>query len=242
MRRVGIICVFLALSAGLAACDYLPDFLRALLERPDIITSKAFEKGAFKGELDVRFMSSTSGDGYPVEIIQLLQPFGYKDSNGVEWDVPAGTWSDGASIPSSLWLIVGGPFSGPYRDAAVIHDYYCDIKSRKWEDVHSVFLEAALKRGTRESLAKYMYAAILYAGPRWPAPKTGLRETDVIKAQVTPTPSPPPKPAPTPPPVRKSDKEVFEELKAWIEREKPTLEQIKKRVQEIKTQQQSAPK
>lgn len=160
----------------------------------------------------------------------MLTPFGYEDSSGVKWDVPEGFLSDGASIPEWLWAALGGPFSGPYRDAAVIHDYHCWAKSRKWEDVHKVFLEAALNRGTNESVAKSMYAGILYGGPRWPQPKTGLLGSGVIKAQLAPAPSA----NTTPSAAAKSDKEVFDELKAWIEREKPTLDQIRKRVEEIR--------
>jgi len=225
MRRIAIAGVLIILVAGGAGWYYQPDFLRPLFEKLD---SFAYTKGKFKGDLEVRFFSTTSGDGHPVELILLLKPFGYTDSSGVEWDVPEGHISDGASIPDWLWAVLGGPYSGPYRDAAVIHDYYCREKTRKWEDVHKVFLEAALNRGTAESLAKSMYAGILFGGPRWDLPKAGALGSGVMKAQLVPTQSS--KPAPT----GKSDKEAFDELKAWIEREKPTLDQIKKRVEETR--------
>ncbi len=139
------------LSVGAAGCDYVPDYVRALFQNK-AISGKVYEKGTFKGDLDVRFMSVVSGDGKRVELFQLLAPFGYKDAKGVDWDVPAGFLSDGASIPVELWAVLGGPFSGPYRDAAVVHDYFCWKKDRKWEDVHEVFAEAAAKRGTPEVL------------------------------------------------------------------------------------------
>jgi hypothetical protein len=35
-------------------------------------------------------MSVQSGDGYLIEMVQLLKPFSYRDNNGVLWDVPEG--------------------------------------------------------------------------------------------------------------------------------------------------------
>lgn len=231
MRSLKQICV-LAAVWPLAGCDYMPDYVRALFGKPKVVEGKAYEKGEFIGTLDVRFLSSKSGDGQRIEMVQLLTPFAYKDSKGVVWEVPAGFLSDGASIPRDLWPLLGGPYSGPYRDAAVVHDFYCWSKSRKWEDVHEVFLEAAINRGTSVTLAQTMYAGILFGGPRWPAPsKTGELASKIVKAQVTP--APPSAPAPK----TKTDKEIFEDLKSWIEKEKPTLDQIRKRVEEIRAQQ-----
>lgn len=221
-----IVAIVTLLSIGLGGCDYLPDYLRALISKPKVIAGKVYEKGTFKGDLDVRFLSAVSGDGQRIEMIQLLQPFGYKDSKGVDWDVPSGFISDGASIPRELWVLLGGPFSGPYRDAAVVHDFYCWTKDRKWEDVHDVFAEAAAKRGTSESLTKVLYAGVLFGGPRWQLGQSGSLQTrlPIIKAQVAPAPS-----------VQgKTDKQIFDELKGWIEKEKPTLDQIRKRVDEIR--------
>jgi hypothetical protein len=226
MRRLVIAGLVIALVvAGVAGWHYRPDFVQALFDRVDAI---AYKKGKFKGDLEVRFFSSTSGDGHPVEFILLLKPFGYTDSNGVDWEVPEGFISDGASIPTWLWVMLGGPFSGPYRDAAVIHDYYCGEKTRRWQDVHRVFLEAALNRGTAEDLAKTLYAGVLLGGPRWDAPRARLLGKGVMKAQLVPVQS---KPEPS---ASKTDKQAFEDLKAWIEREKPTLDQIRKRVEEIR--------
>lgn len=212
-------------------CALVPDYLQAVVCKPEVIESLAFKKGSFQGPLDVRFMSVTSGDGYAVEMVQLLKPFSYKDSNGTVWDVPEGFLSDGASIPEQLWAVVGGPYSGPYRDAAVIHDYFCYTKKRKWEDVHEVFLEAALNRGTPEWKAQYMYAGILFKGPRWPTPQSGLSR-GFAYAQVAP--APPPATPPPPSAAGKTDQQIFEELRIWIETAKPTRDEISKRVEELR--------
>jgi hypothetical protein len=249
MRRLVWLLAFVVLIGGSAVggrywiaqdksrCAMVPDYLQAVLCTPDVIASLAFKKGEFVGSLDVRFMSLKSGDGYAVEMVQLLKPFSYKDSAGVVWDVPEGFISDGASIPENLWVVVGGPYSGPYRDAAVIHDYFCYTKKRKWEDVHNVFLEAALNRGTPEWKAQYMYAGILFKGPRWPAPRTtmlptGLIPAGFIYAQTGPTPATPAAPPPTA--AGKTDKQIFDELQKWIETAKPSRDEIRKRVDELR--------
>lgn len=244
MRKSAAFIVLLTAVISLQGCDYIPDYLKAIFQESDIIVDKLYEKGSFKGPLKVSFASLTSGDGHPVELIQLIAPFGYKDYKGVDWDVPRGEISDGASIPWPLWAIVGGPYSGPYRQAAVVHDYYCFTKERPWEDVHLMFLEAALKAGTNVTLAKFMYAAILADGPRWPSPKprekASLVEMNMIKAQATATPSPEAEPKPVScsdlvlSVKTKTDEQRFADLKAWIEHEKPTLKHIQNCVAELR--------
>jgi hypothetical protein len=75
--------------------------------------------------------------------------------------------TDGASIPWPLWSVVGGPFEGPYRRAAIIHDFYCDRKYRAWERVHRVFYDAMITGGVSVNKAKLMYYAVWRFGPRW---------------------------------------------------------------------------
>jgi len=99
--------------------------------------------------------------------MQVLETFGFTDSNGVRWEVPPGAKTDGASIPSGLWGMIGSPFSGKYREAAVIHDYYCNNRNRPWRDTHRVFYEAMLSSGVGPFMAKLMYAAVYRFGPRW---------------------------------------------------------------------------
>ncbi len=223
-----------------ARCALVPDYVQPVLCTPEVIESLAYKKGQFEGTLDVRFMSVKSGDGHAIEMVQLLKPFAYKDSKGVLWEVPAGFLSDGASIPDNLWAVVGGPYSGPYRDASVIHDYFCYTKTRTWNAVHKAFLEAALNRGTTEWKARYMYAGILLKGPRWPDPKTtglfsgfSFAELLVPSARAQ-TATPPAGAAPPPVAAGKTDAQIFQELQIWIEKDKPSLDAIRKRVEELR--------
>ena len=99
-------------------------------------TAQGQGQGHFEGELIVKFLP----DGRNV---QLEAPYGYTDPEGRDWDVPAGMITDGASIPRVLWVIYP-PFTGLYRQAAVIHDYYCETRTRPWKDTHLVFYNAML--------------------------------------------------------------------------------------------------
>jgi Protein of unknown function (DUF1353) len=116
--------------------------------------------GEFKGELILKALP----DG---RNMQLVAPFTYIDSRDVTWSVPAGTRVDGASIPSVFWSIIGAPYTGKYREASVIHDYYCATKSRHWKAVHKVFLDGMLARGVAKKQAELMYLAVYRFGPRW---------------------------------------------------------------------------
>jgi Protein of unknown function (DUF1353) len=101
------------------------------------------------------------------QLMTLLVDIKFTDRRGVEWPVPKGTQTDGASIPRVFWSIIGGPFDGSYRDAAVVHDYYCVVRTRSWKDTHRAFYEASRASGVDEIIAKTMYAAVYYFGPRW---------------------------------------------------------------------------
>jgi hypothetical protein len=64
--------------------------------------------------------------------MKLMQPFSFTDQRNVKWEVPAGAIVDGASIPQAVWTFVGGPLEGKYRKASVLHDWYCDRRTRPW--------------------------------------------------------------------------------------------------------------
>jgi Protein of unknown function (DUF1353) len=114
----------------------------------------------YHGDLIAKFLN----DG---RLIELTSPFGYTDPAGQEWKVPSGARVDGASIPPPLWPLIGSPLTGKYRDASVIHDWYCDRRSRPWRAVHRVFHHAMTTSGVDRVLAKVMYAGVLLGGPRW---------------------------------------------------------------------------
>lgn len=116
--------------------------------------------GKFEGELVLKPLGGK-------DEMQLVHNYSYIDPAGGRWDAPAGTVSDGASIPSFLWPFVGHPWGADYRNAAVIHDVACKLKNRPWDSVHLAFYHAMLAAGVGETKANMMYQAVYRFGQRW---------------------------------------------------------------------------
>jgi hypothetical protein len=117
----------------------------------------------------------------------LLEPLVFHQTQGNRiWSAPIGACTDGASIPSIFWSVIGGPFEGKYRDASVNHDYECCIQQNLWQDVHRMFYDGMMARGEEFWRAKLMYFAVYFFGPRWPKPqqppRRGFTEGDVARA------------------------------------------------------------
>ncbi|MCB1503984.1 MAG: DUF1353 domain-containing protein [Hyphomicrobiaceae bacterium] len=205
--------------------------------------------GGYQSELKLMFLvpdkNSWPADNY--REARLLEDFEYIDSAGRSWKVPAGYVTDGASIPYGAWSSGIGPYDGPYRDAAVLHDYYCEHKGlgRTWREVQDMFLDASLSRGTSEFTAKVLYAGVLtgrvfgYCTWEEPSPASGdisgkkadasgvgfLRLVGFKDAKDTP------------PKLSPEDEKVLQALQEWIKRENPSFDEIRKRVEEIKKRQ-----
>lgn len=120
----------------------------------------ASEFGKYLDDLIIKVLD----DGRTVEVIGSYE---YEDPNGKTWTVPDRYVVNGASIPQFLWSVVGGPYSGRYRNASVVHDYYCDVKSESWKDVHRMFYFAMRANNVSATRAKLMYSAVYRFGPRW---------------------------------------------------------------------------
>lgn len=99
--------------------------------------------------------------------VKLKSPFAYIDPSKRRWDVPKDAIVDGASIPRMLWTLIGGPFEGKYRNASIIHDWYCDLRLRSWQQVHRMFFEAMVTSSVPLTKAKLLYAGVYLGGPRW---------------------------------------------------------------------------
>lgn len=123
-------------------------------------TANSQTAGAYHGRPVLLFLD----DGRTAE---LMEPFGFVDPQGLAWEVPTGARVDGASIPRALWSITGGPFEGKYRNASIIHDWYCDVRVRTWESTHRVFHAAMLVSGVSKREADRLYGAVRRFGPRW---------------------------------------------------------------------------
>lgn len=111
--------------------------------------------------------------------IKLLTDFGYVDAKGKTWLVVSGSLIDETSIPQFVWKRVGTPLTGEYRDAAIIHNYYCKSWKENWYFTHQMFYEACLSSGLPQVKAKLLFAAVYSSVPRWTPHygKSGLSAT-----------------------------------------------------------------
>jgi hypothetical protein len=112
----------------------------------------------FEGTFEFRWLPDKNGSHREM---LLLSDVAFVDAEGDRWPVPAGERTDGASIPALLWSFAGTPFTGKYRRAAVIHDYYCRIGTYPASEVHGVFREGMLADGTDWVEAQSKYAAVV---------------------------------------------------------------------------------
>lgn len=117
-------------------------------------------KGRYEGRAALELLD----DG---RIARLLEAYAYIDCFDQRWDVPALAQVDGASIPRALWTLIGGPFEGRYRNASIIHDWFCDRRTRPWQRVHRMFYEAMLTSGVSATKARILYTGVFLGGPRW---------------------------------------------------------------------------
>jgi hypothetical protein len=163
--------------------------------------------GSFTGDLHFKWHR----DGRKME---LLTPFRYIDPAGRDWNVPAGAVTDGASIPKVFWSIAA-PFEGKYRDAAVVHDYYCEVRTRAWRDTHIAFYNAMRASGVDETMAKTMYGAVYYFGPRWGIGVASRGPGGQVKLSP------------------REEKQIVDNLRNWIESDRPTLAEISNRMDDV---------
>ncbi len=137
--------------------------LLVLLFSPIAPAVSAEDWGAYQNRpLDLRDLVPPDGRRF-----SLPHEFNYLDAKKQLWEAPSGLIVDGASIPMPFWSVIGGPFSGPYREASVVHDAGCCAKTRPWQEVHRMFYEAMRCSGVGWVKAKTMYLAVWAMGPRW---------------------------------------------------------------------------
>src|SRR5205809_7362165 len=99
--------------------------------------------------------------------MMLLSDLRCTDPDGEVWVAAAGSMVGGASIPRSLWSLMGGPFEGKYRNASVLHDVGYDQKNKPPAEVDRMFYNAMRCSGVGVVEAKTMYYALLRFGWHW---------------------------------------------------------------------------
>jgi hypothetical protein len=169
--------------------------------------------GYYSGEIVTRW----NADGRRMTLLEELR---YTDPNGIVWIAPAGSVVDGASIPRSLWSLMGGPFEGKYRNASVLHDVSYGQRNRPPQDCDRMFYNAMRCSGVSAVEAKTMYYALLRFGWHW---KFGIKRAKPVKvdrklvARATAE-STDASPAPSATDI--------EDVRAWIRQTEPSISQI----------------
>ena len=169
-------------------------------------------------------------DGDPVtkwnsdgRTMTLLTELRYTDPNGIEWVAPIGSVVDGASIPRSIWSIMGGPFEGKYRNASVLHDVAYGEHKRPWQDCDRMFYYAMRCSGVSAVEAKTMFYALYRFGHHWKFP---IRRAKPVKYQGALVARG--EEIPRAIPVNPTE---INQARNWISNTDPSLEQIEQRAQ-----------
>jgi|ERR1051326_2251 hypothetical protein len=168
-------------------------------------TADAQQFGRFIGEIHTKWLP----DGRNME---TLTDFEYIDPDNQSWRVPKGTQTDGASVPRAFFILYA-PFTGVYRDSALVHDHYCRIRTRTWQETHDMFYYGLRARGLGEHDSLVMWGAVYLFGPRWDA--KGNRSPS-LRAQET-----------------ASDSEQLDEIKsidAWVKANNPTKDDLERAI------------
>jgi hypothetical protein len=97
-----------------------------------------------------------------------------------------------------------------YRDAALLHDKYCETKSRPWQAVHRMFYNAMRAARVGDTEANTLYYAVMLGGPRWLPPGV------IARGRGSETGNPPP----LPPPKVLTDADL-KEFQDWIRTSAP---------------------
>lgn len=97
--------------------------------------------------------------------VELVQPFRY-EYNGEIITVRAGFWTDFASVPRVVQNIF--PPTGPYRFAAIIHDWLYYVGDRPKLACDAILRDGMLHTPTKVSAwqRQAIYAAVVVGG--WP--------------------------------------------------------------------------
>src|SRR5438874_3680797 len=155
VRSLGSLIMITVLSG--CASNTKPAWVRFASKQPN-------KWGHYSGYVEARW----ENDGRKMTLLSELR---YTDPQAVVWVAPAGSVVDGASIPRSLWSLMGGPFEGKYRNASVLHDVAYDQHNRPWQVCDEMFYNAMRCSGVSAVEAKTMYFALCRFGHHWKQPR-----------------------------------------------------------------------
>lgn len=177
----------------------------------------------FVGTVSVTWLEHPGDD----RDMKLNLSFTFEDDTGLKWTAARGAVINGASIPRIFWTTFGSPFIGDYRRASIVHDHFCDVRTRTAAATHRMFYEACRAGGVSEIKAKTMYTMVKTFGPSWTVAVNGLsiNGTSVVAGGDTITFS------------HTMGDDEFTRLTRWIEEQNPGIDaidaEIRRRASEV---------
>lgn len=94
--------------------------------------------------------------------VTLIEPLVYVTNLGETITIPAGTQSDGASVPSQFWQLV--PPFGRYWLPSILHDYLYRYTQRSKSECDAIFLAAMRDEGVPQRVRDVLYEAVHVGG------------------------------------------------------------------------------
>lgn len=103
----------------------------------------------------------------------LVEPFGYFDNiQNIGFQAPAGTITDGASIPKFFIPIIGERYTKEFLRASTVHDWYVhrvglNNNQYSYLSIQRMFYHALLDSDVEPKKAKIMYLAVLIGSNKY---------------------------------------------------------------------------
>ena len=95
--------------------------------------------------------------------MEVVEEIKYKDiETGITLTIPIGFRTDGKSAPKITWSFLGGPFTGPDKFAAVVHDYALYSKLMSNKDADRVFKDILKEFKVNKVKISLMYKAVRF--------------------------------------------------------------------------------
>jgi hypothetical protein len=171
------------------------------------------EPGKFVGSVIVEWLEDAGAH----QRMKLLEDFTFEDARGRRWVATKNHVIDSISIPPVFRSLIGPPFDGAYRKAAVLHDFYTSAKADEWHQVRRMFFDASRASGIAEVEAKVMYMAVYAEAQRWePRPSSCFGHCHAGRTELVWRPV-----------VAENELRPIVE---WIDRDNPSLDEIDEKV------------
>lgn len=124
------------------------------------------EGGAEQGEFEGKVVVEWVDEGF-VPSMRLMQDFGFRQAQGKLWVAARGQVLEGKAMPPLFRDLVGQPFDGGFRKAAVVYDAAAQKMTEHWQHSQRMFFDASVVEGVPEPEAKVMYLVLAAQGTRW---------------------------------------------------------------------------